>query len=268
MKQISKIILANCFQGQKRRGVGNVKKNLGNLLNDYNVSSSIPNEYFNNKRGYNELAEQVYQNHVNRHKTLTVGGDHSISIGSLQGSLRYYKQHLTTIWVDAHADLNTYASSPSGNLHGMPLGFLTGLETNFIQEPYYKLDFNKLKYLGLRDLDEFERKTIFTKDIQHLTAEQLNKEISFDTISIGTRYIHLSLDVDVLDPEYMNSTGTKVDGGISMEKLEEIINWVNKKGEIVSVDLVEYNPELTNDNKVKERDYNNFERIFGRIMDL
>ena len=271
MKQISKVILANCFQGQKKEGVGLVERNLGKLrktlLKDYDVST-IPTRDFNTKKGYNSLAEQVHQNHVNHHKTLTIGGDHSIAIGSLQGSLNYYKDNLTAVWVDAHADLNTFASSPSGNLHGMPLGFLTGLETNFIQEPYEKLSLDNLKFLGIRDLDEFERKTIVTHGVQHLSSEDINNGASLDEVQINTSKIHLSLDVDVLDPKYMNSTGTRVKEGITMEKLEEIIDWVNDKGDIVSVDLVEFNPKLTPHMSNQEKDRDNYGRILEKILEL
>jgi len=271
MKKISKVILANCFQGQKKEGIGLVEKNLGKLrrtlLEDYDVSS-IPTQDFNTKKGYNSLAVQVHQNHVHHNKTLTIGGDHSIVIGSLQGSLNYYKENLTVVWVDAHADLNTLASSPSGNLHGMPLGFLTGLDTNFIQEPYEKLSLDNLKFLGIRELDEFERKTIVTHEVQHLSSEDINNGASFDEIKINTSKIHLSLDVDVLDPKYMNSTGTHVKEGITVEKLEAIIDWVNGKGDIVSVDLVEFNPKLTPHMGNQEKDRDNYGRILEKILKL
>ena len=127
------IIYANCFQGQCNKGVGSIVKNL-NVINSLFTGMdkvNIPSKDFNNKKGYYNLRTEVYETHTRGDIPFTIGGDHSIGTGTVAGSLDFYKKDLTTIWIDAHADINTYASSSTKNLHGMPLSFLTGMDTSF-----------------------------------------------------------------------------------------------------------------------------------------
>ena len=119
------IIYANCFQGQRNKGVGNVIKNLGNIISLFKdaTQTNIPAKYFHNKKGYSRLRTEVYDSHTRGETPFTIGGDHSIAIGSVAGSLDFYKNDLSVIWIDAHADINTYEASETKNLHGMPLSF-------------------------------------------------------------------------------------------------------------------------------------------------
>ena len=109
------VIYANCSQGQRKPGVGKVLKNLGSsasLLSKYDdCKINIPSKTFNNKNGYYKLRNAVYNIHKSGKKAFTIGGDHSVAIGTVSGSLDYYKNDLTTVWVDAHADINTYEKS-------------------------------------------------------------------------------------------------------------------------------------------------------------
>ena len=214
-------IFANCMKGQKRSGVENPFCHVKRFLVKNSLSSnnhlSIPKKDFSNVLGYSKLMGYVYSSIEEGKIPLTIGGDHSIAIGTISGSLEYYGDTLSTVWIDAHADINTMKSSPSGNLHGMPLSFVSGLQDNFLQVEN-KLDLDNLIYFGIRDLDKFEENIISERNIKHLTSEELNnnKEIDFN---INTENIHLSLDVVVLDPKYMKSTGTPVENGINLEKL-------------------------------------------------
>lgn len=263
-------IFANCMKGQKRSGVekplAHIKSFLIKKSYPLNDSVSIPRENFNNMLGYSKLMGYVYSSIKEGKVPLTIGGDHSIAIGTLSGSLEYYGDTLSTVWVDAHADINTMKSSPSGNLHGMPLSFVSGLQDNLLQVEN-KLDLDNLIYFGIRDLDEFEENIIKERNIKHLTSEELNnnKEIDFN---VNTENIHLSLDVDVLDPKYMKCTGTQVENGINLEKLYEVLQWTKNQGNIVSIDLVEYNPKCTDDEGERILSLRNYERIFDMLQEL
>ena len=142
------IIYANCFQGQRNKGVGNVVKNLDNITSLFKsaTQTNIPAKYFHNKKGYSRLRTEVYDTHTRGETPFTIGGDHSIAIGSVAGSLDFYKKDVSVIWIDAHADINTYEASETKNLHGMPLSFLTGLDTSFINMNGNELLLDRLLY--------------------------------------------------------------------------------------------------------------------------
>ena len=270
LKNGIKYILASCHQGQSRSGVERGRTIINNkteyprtVISQYefetkpDINKKWEPNYKNkiiNWNGYNILKNNVIDSLKNNITPFILGGDHSISLGSVAGSLDYYKGDLTTIWVDAHADINTQESSPSGNLHGMPLAYLTGLENtnntkntnNF--EINYLLDFKNLIYIGLRDLDPFEEEVINKYNIQYITSSNLLKNKSLlDKFIINSKNIHLSVDVDVLDPEFMPCTGTLVENGINLQLLQYVIKWVQSKGNIVSTDLVEFNPNINNE---------------------
>tara|TARA_Y100000590_G_C15700123_1_gene1006458 strand:+ start:892 stop:1800 length:909 start_codon:yes stop_codon:yes gene_type:complete len=273
LKNGIKYILTPCHQGQSRSGVERGGSFIYNkteyprtVISQYefetkpDINKKWEPNYKNkiiNWNGYNILKNNVIDSLKNNITPFILGGDHSISLGSVAGSLDYYKGDLTTIWVDAHADINTHESSPSGNLHGMPLAYLTGLEktktntninnntNNF--EINYLLDFKNLIYIGLRDLDPFEEEVINKYNIQYITSSNLLKNKSLlDKFIINSKNIHLSVDVDVLDPEFMPCTGTLVENGINLQLLQYVIKWVQSKGNIVSTDLVEFNPNINN----------------------
>ena len=241
------IIYANCFKGQPNKGVGSIVKNLNvtNSLFRGMDKVNIPSQDFNNKKGYYNLRTEVFESHKRGDTPFTLGGDHSIGVGTVAGSLDFYKKDLTTIWIDAHADINTYESSNTKNLHGMPLSFLTGLDTSFMNMDDNELSTENLLYYGLRDVDNFEQNTMNKHNIQHMTSDDLNRGNRFDNLTIPTENVHLSVDVDVLDPLFMSSTGTPVPHGITPHKLYDLIHWIHQNSNIVAIDLVEYNPDCS-----------------------
>jgi arginase len=266
-----KYIFANCMRGQRRLGVENPSVYIKKILEKQTCVThadyiSVPKYNFKNLLGYSKLMGHVYDTIKKGKLPLTIGGDHSISIGTLSGALEYYGDTLSTIWIDAHADINTMESSLSGNLHGMPLSYVSGLQENFLNI-HNKLDLDNLIYFGIRDLDEFEENLIKNKNIKNLTSAELNlnKQIDFH---VNTENIHLSIDVDVLDPKYMKSTGTPVDNGIDLNKLQEILDWTVNQGNIVSIDLVEYNPYCSKDDEEQLTSLRTYERIFDMLHKL
>ena len=266
-----KYIFANCMKGQKRFGVENPSKHIKKFLARKNCVTwddclTVPKENFKNILGYSKLMGHVYDTIKQGQRPLTIGGDHSITIGTLSGALEYYGYTLSTVWIDAHADINTMESSPSGNLHGMPLAFVSGIQENFLNVQN-KLDLENLIYFGIRNLDDFEERLIREKKIKNLTSKELNNDEDVD-FEVNTENIHLSLDVDVLDPQYMKSTGTQVENGINLNKLREILDWTKNQGNIVSVDLVEYNPCCSENEEEKLTSLRTYERVFDMLQEL
>jgi len=258
-----KYIFANCSYGQRKKGVELAHKLITPHVKKY---IKLSNDKFHSKNGYYLLRDIVYQTNKNNTIPITIGGDHSISLGSLSGSLKHHKDNLTTIWIDAHADINTEESSPSGNLHGMPLSYLTGLEKDFFKdEKTNLLNTDNLLYLGIRDIDKYEEEIINEKNIKYLTSNDINNNINkLNDVKIMTDNIHVSIDVDVLDPKYMKSTGTPVDNGISLDKLEQILKWIKSEGNVTSIDIVEFNPKIGN---IYEYEYSlhNFIKLLNMI---
>lgn len=266
------IIYANCFQGQRNKGVGNVVKNLDNITSLFKsaTQTNIPAKYFHNKKGYSRLRTEVYDAHTRGETPFTIGGDHSIAIGSVAGSLDFYKKDVSVIWVDAHADINTYEASETKNLHGMPLSFITGLDTSFINMNGDELLLNRLLYYGLRDVDKFEQEILDSRNIQYMTAIELNvNNDSFEeNLIIPTNKVHLSVDVDVLDPKFMSSTGTAVSNGLTLARLCSLIRQINDNSDIVAIDLVEYNPECAEDDIQLKTDHCNMTEIVNELLQI
>ncbi|KAL4868905.1 arginase [Aspergillus spectabilis] len=206
------------------------------------------------------LSSQVYQHSKEGKFTLTLGGDHSIAIGSISGIARATRERLGreigVIWVDAHADINIPEMSPSGNIHGMPMAFLTGLAKEekkdifgWLQEDH-RVNLRKLVYIGLRDVDRGEKKLLREHGIKAFSMHDVDRhgigrvvEMALAHIGSDTP-IHLSFDVDALDPQWAPSTGTPVRGGLTLREGDFICECVHETGNLISMDLVEVNPSL------------------------
>lgn len=207
-----------------------------------------------------EVSEQVYNYAKSGKLVLTLGGDHSIAIGTISGTARAIRERLgkeiAVIWVDAHADINTPETSDSGNIHGMPVSFLTGLATEEKDEMFgwlqdhHRLSMKKLVYIGLRDIDRGEKKILREHGIKVFTMHDIDKlgigkvmDAALGWIGADTP-IHLSFDVDALDPMWAPSTGTPVRGGLTLREGDYIAECVAESGSLVALDLVEVNPSL------------------------
>jgi len=132
-----------------------------------------------------EVSEQVYRHAKDGKLVLTLGGDHSIAIGTISGSARAIRERLgreiAVIWVDAHADINTPETSDSGNIHGMPVSFLTGLATEEREDifgwlqPHHRLSPKKIVYIGLRDVDKGEKKILRDHGIKAFSMHDIDR---------------------------------------------------------------------------------------------
>lgn len=145
------------------------------------------------------------------------------------------------IWIDAHPDIHTYKSTVSGNKHGTPLSVCMGLEKmHWVSRMSLKnLPPQNLTYVGIRDIDDFEGEVIKEKKIRHLSASDC-----VEFIKNLDRPIHISFDVDALDPTLVTSTGTRVPNGMFPQEVESIIEAALQLNKLVSLDIVEFNEKL------------------------
>lgn len=188
---------------------------------------------------------------------IVLGGDHSLGAGSVAASAAWMKasgQAIGVLWVDAHADINSPATSPSGNVHGMPLAALLGREPLELARiagagPAIRPEHTVL--VGLRNLDDREKEIVkaagvhaFTmKDIDRLgIAEVMDRAIA--AASAGTGGLHVSFDLDVCDPTIAPGVGTPVKGGLDYREAHFVMEAVAESGHLVALDLVEVNPAL------------------------
>lgn len=200
-----------------------------------------------------KLNEACYNTASINDMPIILGGDHAVSWGSISGILRYYND-LSVIYIDAHGDCNIAESSPTGHIHGMHMSYLMNLGNPVYKDALgqEKIAKNDILYLGTRDLDPFEQDLLkngnvcSSKDINESLDGVINKT---NTFLKNRKHIHISLDIDVLDPKLCPGTGVPVPDGISLEKLKAILETVFINSNVVSMDLVEYNPLLDKDNK-------------------
>ena len=213
--------------------------------------------------GTKVLADLVEEKLSTGRFPLILGGDHSIGIGSLSGILRA-RPETGVIWVDAHADLNTPYSSESGNMHGMPLAFMMkelvpdrraipGFE--WMDEgikPF--LSPNSLVYVGLRDIDKMERQYIKELGIKAFTMYDIDRfgigrvmEMALSHLldRNPSRPLHISYDIDAVDPMYAPATGTAVRGGLTWREAHFVAEHVVRSGNLASAEIVEVNESLS-----------------------
>lgn len=191
---------------------------------------------------------------------LNVGGDHGLSLGTIHGLLSKYR-NMVVFWADAHGDINTPGSSPSGNFHGMPLAFLLGLSHHPMLYKWFKhtLSPNKLIYFGPRDLDLEEKRIIQDLGIQYYSSSEINfsgaemiiKKALKLADPLGDCPIHLSFDIDLCDGMDIQATGTRVMNGPNLQEVWRMGEVLAQSGRLVSADLVELNPDLGSVEEVK-----------------
>ncbi|XP_045864530.1 arginase-2, mitochondrial isoform X2 [Meles meles] len=273
------VIGAPFSQGQKRKGVeygpaavreaGLMKRlsNLGCHLKDFGDLSFTPvpkddlyNNLIVNPRSVGlanqELAEVVSRAVSSGYSCVTVGGDHSLAIGTISGHARHCPD-LCVIWVDAHADINTPLTTSSGNLHGQPVSFLLReLQDKVPQLPGFSwikpcISSPSIVYIGLRDVDPPEHFILKNYDIQYFSMRDIDRlgiqkvmEQTFDLLIGKQRPIHLSFDIDAFDPTLAPATGTPVVGGLTYREGMYITEEIHNTGLLSALDLVEVNPQL------------------------
>ncbi|THG94817.1 hypothetical protein EW145_g8071 [Phellinidium pouzarii] len=192
---------------------------------------------------------------------VTIGGDHSLAMGTISGTLSHHPD-ACVIWIDAHADINTVETTPSGNIHGMPMSFLLGLNKTRISEyDWVKqvLTPDRLVYIGLRDVDAGEKTILREQGIKAFSMHEVDRygigrvvEMALDHVNPRRdRPIHLTFDVDALDPSVAPSTGTPVRGGLTFREGHYICEAIHETGLLAAFDIMEVNPSLADAEAVK-----------------
>lgn len=206
---------------------------------------------------------------------LILGGDHSIALGSLAGVSKE-RENLGVIWYDAHGDLNTGETSPSGNIHGMPLSASMGIGHEALTNiggysPKVKPE--NVVIIGARSLDEGERKLIKEKGMRVYTMHEVDRlgmsrviEEAAAYVSEKTDGVHLSLDLDALDPNDAPGVGTPVMGGPSYRETHLAMEMLAESGIITSAEFVEVNPILDNKNQTAEAAVALIGSLFGEKL--
>lgn len=188
---------------------------------------------------------------------LVLGGDHSIALGSITGVARVHRD-IGVIWVDAHGDFNTHETTPSGNIHGMILGALAGLghpSLTGIGGWSPKINTRSIVIVGARDLDPREQDLLREQQIRVFTMTDIDQcgmsrvmEQAVEVASLASHGIHLSLDMDSLDPREAPGVGTPVRGGLTYREAHLAMEVIAASGHMVSMDAVEVNPILDREN--------------------
>lgn len=180
---------------------------------------------------------------------LLVGGDHTTAISSIFAANEYCNMNreiLGVLWFDAHADFNTIETSPSGNIHGVPVAVLCGHTLNELSYGN-SLEPDQFGYYGIRDIDSLE-----LNRFQYYNMNILDSNKDFEEWMNKFDRIHLSFDMDCLDPSIMCCVNTKVNNGLTMNKVREKLKIIKNSNKLISMDLVEYNPMLGDDKDIVE----------------
>ena len=223
------------------------------------------------------LAGQVREILDNDHIPLLMGGDHSMALGSLAGVAQHCEKNskrLGVLWIDAHTDMNTDQTTPSGNVHGMPLAASLGMgnkELTHIMGFSPKVSARNVVMMGIRSVDEQEANNIFETQLKIFTMSDIDRRSIYSIIDEVLEYLkanvdhlHLSFDMDALDPEFAPGVGTPVAGGLSYREAHILLETVASSGLLGSFELTEVNPILDVKNKTAKVAVSLIASAFGK----
>jgi arginase len=188
---------------------------------------------------------------------LVLGGDHSIAAGTVAGVSRFHHP-IGLLWMDAHADMNTPQTSPSGNVHGMPLACCIGVGPDeLLFDP--KVNPAHVALVGLRDVDQVERGTVRDTGVRAFTMRDIDErgmrsvmDEALRIVTAGTTGFHLSLDMDFVDPAYAPGVGTPVRGGVTYREAHLAMEIACDSGHMLSMEVVEVNPVIDEVNRTAD----------------
>lgn len=241
-------------------------------LGDIDIKELVESDKFKNEKDIKyfesiydlnlNLAKAVDKSMENSDFTLILGGDHGIGLGSITGASKH-SENLGIVWIDAHGDFNTSATSPSKNFHGMPLACVCGHGDSRLVNLYYdgvKIKEKNVFHIGGRDIDKEEQELLDNSQVNLYDKKVIDK-IGFEDIlddivkkckEEDIDGLHISLDIDFMDKFIVEGTGTRVAGGYSVEDTKYILRRLMETGIVKSMDFVEFNPRLdVNDNTLK-----------------
>jgi arginase len=211
------------------------------------------------------LAKKVETSLSRRHLPLSIGGDHSMAIGSIAGVSAYCKQTdtpLGVIWIDAHTDMNVENTTPSGNIHGMPLSASLGLGIEGLTHVMGfapKVDPKNCVLVGIRSIDALEKEIIKKLDLSVYTMSDIDKngidviiKKALGQLTKNVGHIHVSFDIDSVDPSVAAGVGTPVAGGLTFRETHLMMESIAECGCMASLDIAEVNPILDHKNQSAE----------------
>jgi arginase len=271
--------------GQERRGVdmgpsavraaglNAALKNLGHRVEDAgNIPVKIPEEQpFGNRRAkyLNEISEacqvvahRIYQTLEAGYFPISLGGDHSIAVGTQAGVAKFYRdrdQAIGCIWIDAHADMNTPETSPSGNVHGMPFAATLGMGPESLTQIFGfapKIQPKNCVLIGARDLDARERRLVKESAVHVFTMRAIDElgmrvvmEKTLALATTDTAGFVVSFDMDAVDPDEAPGVGTPVRGGLTFREAHLAMEMIADSKKMLALELVEVNPIIDIHNK-------------------
>ncbi len=258
----------------------------GLVVHDRGNLSGPPNPWLAPVDGYRHLPEVVAWNRAvfdavyaelnTAHLPILLGGDHSLGLGSIAAVARHCREQgkkLRVLWLDAHADFNTSELTPSGNVHGMPVACLCGFGPRELTEvagyaPVLRPD--QIRQIGIRSVDAGEKRFVHEQglevfDMRFIDEEGMRRtmERALAGVDAGT-HLHVSFDVDFLDPEIAPGVGTTVPGGPTYREAQLCMEMIADSGRLGSLDIVELNPALDLRNKTAELAVDLVESLFGK----
>lgn len=214
----------------------------------------------------NTLAIKVKSIMQDNEFPLIIGGDHSIAMGTVSGVSSHYRDQnkkIGLIWFDAHGDMNTPDTSPSGNIHGMPLAHLLGRGDDDLKNIcgfHPKVDPENVVLIGVRDIDSGERRIIRESGIHAFTMREIDEQgmaavaaQALEIVNDETAGFHVSFDVDGCDPTVIPGSGTLVPGGVSFREAHLLLEYCADDGNLLSMEVVELNPFLDERNVSAKR---------------
>jgi arginase len=236
--------------------------------------------------GYRHLSEVVQWNrtvHEAVHAELVLGrlpillgGDHCLGIGSISAVARFCREKgkkLRVLWLDAHADFNTHVLTPSGNVHGMPVACLCGLGPQALIEiggTVPAINPKVIRQIGIRSVDAGEKRLVHEQDLEVFDMRYIDEmgmrhtmELALATLDANT-HLHVSFDVDFLDPDIAPGVGTTIPGGPTYREAQLCMEMIADTGRLASLDVMELNPALDVRNKTAELAVDLIESLFGK----
>jgi arginase len=248
--------------------------------------SGPPNPWLPPVEGYRHLAEVTAWNHIvhdavyaeliGARLPILLGGDHCLGIGSISAVARHCREKgrkLRVLWLDAHADFNTNALTPSGNVHGMPVAVLCGHGPQPLIEIGGQVPAIHPKWvrqIGIRSVDEGEKRLVHEQDLEVFDMRYIDEmgmrhtmELALATLDVNT-HLHVSFDVDFLDPDLAPGVGTSVHGGPTYRESQLCMEMIADTGRLGSLDVMELNPALDIRNRTAEIAVDLIESLFGK----
>ena len=258
----------------------------GHDVRDCGNLSGPPNPWLPATNGYRHLPEVAAWNRALHDATfaelsegrlpIMLGGDHCLAIGSISAVARHCKavgKKLRVLWFDAHADFNTATLTPSGNIHGMPVACLCGhgpTELVDMGGPGHRLSPKDIRQIGIRSVDDGEKRMVAEMGIEVFDMRYVDEmgmrhtmELALALVDANT-HLHVSLDVDFLDPDIAPGVGTTVRGGPTYREAQLCMEMIADTGRLASLDVVELNPALDVRNQTAELAVDLIESLFGK----